>query len=335
MRHKETRQMNRNRRNVVKALGGIAASTVAPFAFAQDYPSRPIRLVVGYPPGGANDIMARQLAPRLAEVLGTPVIVDNRGGANGVIGSDFVAKAAPDGYTLLAAGLTPMVLNRLTYPKLPYDAESAFVGIGTVASSPILFVAKPSLGVNSLADLVKMAKARPGTLNFATVGSGGSTRIVLELFKIAAGVDVKYVPYKGGAPAITDVLGGTMDGMALDFPALYPFVKDGKLRALAITSAARNPLLPDVRTAAEQGLPELTCGNWYSVMAPARTPKAIVDRLNAAIAKAVAIPEMRQQILAGGSEPMLSASPEAFNTFLQAELTRWGKVVKTAHIEAE
>ncbi|NML47575.1 tripartite tricarboxylate transporter substrate binding protein [Ramlibacter sp. G-1-2-2] len=324
-----------DRRTFHKALGGFALGAAAPLAFAQDYPVRPIRLVVGYPPGGANDIIARLMAQHLSEELGQQVVVDNRAGANGVIGSDAVAKAAPDGYTLLAAGMTPMVLNRLTYKKLPYNAASDFVGISEVASSPMLFAVRPDLKLRSLDDLVKLARDKPGKINFATVGSGGSTRVVFELLKQSTGVDLRYVPYKGAGAAITDILGGIADGMAVDFAALYPFVKEGKLTALAITSDTRSPLLPDVRTVAEQGHPELTCGNWYALSAPAKTPQPIVDKLHAAVAKMVQSPEMKKQLLAQGCEPKASASPQAFNQFAAAELARWGKVIKTAGIEAE
>ncbi len=327
--------MKTTRRNATKVLAGMALGALAPLARAQEYPAKPIRLVVGYPPGGANDIIARLIAARMGESLGVSMIVENKAGANGVIGSDTVAKAAPDGYTLLAGGLTPLVLNRLTYPKLPYDAENAFVGISTVASSPVLFVVRNNLGVNSLTDLVKLAKSKPGQLNFATTGAGGSTRVIFELFKSSAGVDVRYVPYKGAGPGITDLIAGNVDAMAVDFPALYPFVKDGMVRAVAITSEVRNPLLPNVPTVTQQGLPGLTCGNWYAVMAPAKTPRAIVDKLNAALVKAVATPQMRQQLAASGVDPMTNASPEAFNTFMRSELDRWGKVVKAAKIEAD
>lgn len=327
--------MNVTRRSLSKGLAGLAVAAAAPFALAEEFPSKPIRLIVGYPPGGANDIMARQVSVRLAQVLGVSVVVENRAGANGVLGTEYVAKSAPDGYTLLMGGLTPIVLNRLTYQKLPYNPATDLVGISTVASSPVLFAVRNSLPVHSLTELVQLAKSKPGTLNFATVGSGGSTRVVLELLKLAAGVDIKYVPYKGAAPAITDILGGSVDGMGVDLPALYPFIKDGRLRPLGITSEKRHPLLPEVRTAAEQGLPELTCGNWYAVIAPARTPRAVVDKLHAAIAKIVAMPDMRQQMIAGGVEPMASASPAAFNKFEQSELARWAKVIKAAGIEAE
>ena len=327
--------MNPTRRNVTKAVATLALGGLSPFASAQEYPSKPIRLVVGYPPGGANDIQARQIAPRLAEVLGTPVVVDNKPGANAALGAEFVAKAAPDGYTLLAGGLTPLVLNLLTYKKLPYDPVKDFIGVSTVASTPILFAVRPGVAANSLAELVRLAKAKPGGLNFATTGTGGSTRVVLELLNQSAGVDIRYVPYKGAAPGITDLLGGMVDGMAVDFPVLYPFVKEGKLRGLAISSEARNPLLPELRTAAEQGMPELTCGNWSSLMVPAKTPRAIVERLHAAMNKVVRMPELRQQMLGIGFVPEASASPEAFSAFMQSEIARWGKVIKAAGVEAE
>ena len=331
--------MTHNRRSFVKAVGGLALGAAAPQAFAQaasqEYPNKPIRLVVGYPPGGANDILARQIATPLSEVLGVPVLIDNRAGANGVIGAEAVAKSAPDGYTLLASGLTALVLNRLTYAKLPYNPLTDFVGISTIASSPMIIAVRPSLNVNTLTDLIRLAKARPGVLNFATVGTGGSTRIVLELLKMSAGVDIKYVPYKGAAPAITDIIGGTVDGMSVDFPALYPFVKDGRLRGLAITSEGRNPLLPELRTVGEQGLNDMTCGNWYALLAPARTPRPVVEKLHAALSRIVTIPGVRDAMIGSGVEPKITALPDGLTNFMQSELNRWGKVIKAAGIVAD
>ena len=317
-------------------VAALLLCTLASFsASAQDYPSKPIRLVVGYAPGGAWDILARQLAPRLSEALNTQVIVDNRVGANAIIGLDYAAKAAPDGYTLVLGGLTPLVLNSLTYPKLPYNATTSFIGVSTIATTSILFTVNPSVPAKSMRELVALAKARPGQLNFATVGSGGSTRVVLELFMRTSGTNVKYVPYKAFAQGLTELLGGMVDGMAIDFPVLYPSVKQGKLRALAITSEKRNPLLPDVPTAAEQGMPALTAGNWYALLAPAKTPKPVVDKLYATLHKVVSSQDMKDTLMAGGVEPMLSPSLEAYSAYLVAELTRWGKVVKEAGIVAD
>ncbi|NML47564.1 tripartite tricarboxylate transporter substrate binding protein [Ramlibacter sp. G-1-2-2] len=318
----------------MKLRAALLLATVLGAAHAQDYPSKPIHLVVGYAPGGAWDILARQLQPRLTEALGQPVIVENKAGANGIIGSDYVAKAAPDGYTLLLAGLTPLVLNSLTYPKLPYNATSSFVGISTIATTPILFVVKPDVPAKTLPELVAASRAKPDSLTFATVGTGGSTRVVFELFKRSSGAEVRYIPYKAVAQGMTELLAGMVDAMAIDLPVLYPRVKDGKLRAIAITSEKRNPLLPDVPTAAEQGLPALTAGNWYALLAPAKTPRPVVDKLHAALTRVLTQTDLKDQLLAGGVEPM-AGTPESYNAFLAAELARWGKVVKEAHIESE
>jgi tripartite-type tricarboxylate transporter receptor subunit TctC len=315
--------------------GALVLATHAGTARADDYPSKPIRLVVGYPPGGGNDVVAREIAPRLGKELGVAVIVDNRPGANGVIGTDFVARAAPDGYTLTAAGLTPLVLSAFTYKNLPYDSVKDFTGITTVATTPIIFAVSPSVPIHSLKELISTARDKPGKLNFSTVGTGGSTRLILELFNMTAGVKIQYISYKGGAQALSDLLGGHVDGMAIDFPVLYSLVKEGKLRGLAITSPQRSSLLPDLPTVSELGYPALTAGNWYAVMAPPHTPKAIVDKLNAALVTVANTPEMKKVFLADGLESMTQPSSAAFETFLKSELDRWGKVVKTSNIQAE
>ena len=258
-------------------LTGAAFSQLPLAALAQDaFPDKPVKLIVPVAAGGGVDTAFRTIAPYWGELLGQQVVVENRPGAGQVIGIDAVAKSKPDGYTLAGVGV-PIAFNTALGKKLPYDPVKDFIGVSTVASTPILFAVRPGVAANSLAELVRLAKAKPGGLNFATTGTGGSTRVVLELLNQSAGVDIRYVPYKGAAPGITDLLGGVVDGMAVDFPVLYPFVKEGKLRGIAISSEARNPLLPELRTAAEQGMPELTCGNWSSLMVPAKTPRAIVD----------------------------------------------------------
>jgi len=318
----------------IRVFVGVILTTMTSIASAQSYPNKVINLIVGYPPGGANDLLTWQVGPRLGEALGTPVVVENRAGANGILGAEVDSKAAPDGYTLIMGGLTLLVFNQLTYPKLSYNSLSDFAGITTVASSPIIFTVNPSVAANSLNEWAALAKSKRGILNFATTGTRESTRVILELFNLTAGVEFKYVPYEGAAQGLTGLIAGSLDGMAVDFPVLYPFVKDRKLRAVEITRENRNPLLPDLRTVAEQEFTGLTCGNWYALMAPARTPRQIVDRLHAATMKFIAEPEVKQQFITMGFESMTQASPEAFNSFMQSELARWGKVVKAAGIEA-
>jgi len=331
-----TLQMFRVGKEPGRGVGcALILAVAAGLAQAQEYPWKPVRLVVGFPPGGANDIIARQLAPKLSEFLRTQVVVENRPGANAIIGTEYVAKSPPDGYTLALAGLSPLVLSTFTYAKIPYDTLTDFAAINTVAMSPEVFAVHPALPARSLKELIALAKSRPGQLDFATSGSGGMTRMVIELFKITAKVDVQYVAYKGAAPGLTDVLGGHVHGMAVDFPVLYPHIKQGKLRGLAVTSKRRNPLLPDMPTSAEQGLPELFAVNWYAVMAPAKTPRAIVEKLHNAMAKAAGAPDLNERFIAMGVESMTSTSPASVASFLQEELARWGKVAKTAGIRAE
>lgn len=308
---------------------------VASHGIAAAYPDKPIRLVVGYPPGGANDLVARHVAAKLGQSLNSQVVVENRAGANGIIACEAVANAAPDGYTLLLGGMTPLVLNPLTYPKVPYNTLADFTGITAVASGPMVIAVRPDLPVNSVQDLIALAKARPGMINFATVGTGGSTRLIFELFKSTAGIDIRYVPYKGGAPAITEVVGGHVEAIALDLAPLMSLVKAGKLRAVGITSEKRNPELPNLRTMSEQGMPEMTAGNWYAALAPRNLPPAIVTTLYAALTKGLNAPDFRERLTAEGMEPMISASPAALAQFIKSEFARWGRVVKAANIQSE
>ena len=302
---------------------------------AQEYPSKPVRLVIGYPPGGSNDIAARQIAPKISERLGVQVVVDNRPGANGMIGGEFVSKSAPDGYTLGLAGLSPLVMSTFTYAKVPYDAVTDFAGITTVVMNPLLIVVHPSLPVRSMRELIALAKAQPGKLDFATAGNGGITRMLVELMKIDTGIKVQHVAYKGAGPALVDLLGGHVQGMTMDLPVMYPQVKNGKLRALAITSERRNALLPDIATVAQLGYPALQAVNWYAIMAPPKTPRPLVERLYSVITQAAKSPDLKERVIAGGSEPMISASPEAYTAFLKQEFARWRKVATAANIRAE
>ncbi|ALM83620.1 tripartite tricarboxylate transporter substrate binding protein [Bordetella sp. N] len=302
---------------------------------AKDWPSKPIRLVVGYPPGGANDQMARQLAPRLGKALGASIVVENRAGADGVIGTTFVAQQPPDGYTLALAGMSPLVLSAFTFSHVPYDAHKDLVGASTVASSPMLFAVSPSLPVKTFQDLVAYAKAHPGKLNFATAGSGGSTRVMLELFKQTTGADVHYISYKGASQGLTDLLGGRLDAMIIDFSVLYPLVQQGKLRALATSGAHRSPLLPDVPTVTELGYPKLAAGNWYAVVAPAGTPAPIMDKLNKAVVQIANSEDMTKAFAGMSVEAMTQTNRADFGRFLQSEFDRWGHVIQAAGIKAE
>jgi tripartite-type tricarboxylate transporter receptor subunit TctC len=311
------------------------ASFLCAGAFAQTYPTKPVRLVIGFPPGGSNDIVARQLAPRLGQLLGVQVIVDNRPGANATVGTDHVAKSPPDGYTLTLGSASPLAISPFTYPNIPYDTLRDLAPITTVASTPEMIATHPSLPVRNLKELVGLAKQQPGKLNFASSGNGGLPHLAIELFRKLGSVNIVHVPYKGAGPALTDLMGGHVHAMIVDVPVLAPGVKSGKLRGIAVTAEKRTPLLPDLATAPEQGMPALIAVNWFAIMAPAKTPKPIVDRLHEAIVKAATAPEMKQQFDTIGVEAFVQPSPEAFTAFLRNDLVRWGKVAKESGARAD
>src|SRR5436190_11281504 len=262
--------MKRNRHRFARLAGilttGAVLAALGAVAPAQDFPVKPIRLIIGFPPGGSNDIVARQLAPKLAEALGAQVVVENRPGANATIATEFVARSAPDGYTLTLASASPLAISPHTYSKLGYDTLRDFAGITTVAMTPELIAVHPALPVRTLKELIALAKAQPAKLNFGSSGNGGLPHLGIELFKKLAKVNVQHVPYKGAAPAAIDLVGGHIEGMIMDFPAIYTYVQQGKLRGLAMAAEKRMPLMPEIPTAAEQGIPGLIAVNWFSIV---------------------------------------------------------------------
>jgi len=317
-------------RHGLRLLLGASLLALAAFAFAQApaaYPTKPIRLVVPFPPGGATDILAREVAKHLTDAWGQSVVVDNRPGAGGNIGSELVARSAPDGYTLEMGTVGTHAINASLYSKMPYDHVKDFVPVILVAGVPNVLEVNPSVPVNSVQELLAYAKANPGKLNFASSGSGTSIHLSGELFKVMAGVQMTHVPYKGSAPALSDLLGGQVQLMFDNLPPSLPQIKAGKLRALAVTSSTRAPALPDVPTVAEAGLPGFEASSWFGVLAPAGTPPAIVAKLNAEIAKWLTTPEAKEKLANVGAN-IASGTPEDFARHIQAETAKWAKVVK-------
>jgi len=316
-------------RHAALFLLGVSAFALAAIAGAQApaYPTKPIRLVVPFPAGGATDILAREVAKHLTDAWGQSVVVDNRPGAGGNIGSELVAKAAPDGYTLEMGTVGTHAINASLYSKMPYDHVKDFVPVILVAGVPNVLEVNPALPVNSVQELIAYAKANPGKLNFASSGSGTSIHLSGELFKVMAGVQMTHVPYKGSAPALQDLIGGQVQLMFDNLPPSLPQIKAGKLRALAVTSAARAPALPDTPTVAEAGLPGFEASSWFGVLAPAGTPPEIVNKLNAEIAKWLASPGAKEKLANVGAN-IAGGTPEDFARHIQAETTKWAKVVK-------
>jgi len=307
-------------------LLAAAALALAADAPAQSFPTRPVRIIVPFPAGGPSDILTRMMGPKLTDLWGQQVVVDNRPGAGTIIGTDLVAKAAPDGYTLVMV-YTGHATNPGLHSKLPYDTLRDFAPVTLATTLPIIVVAHPSLPAGSVKELIALAKARPGQIAFATSGNGSTGHLAGELFKSVARVNLLHIPYKGSAPAIADVLGGqvaiTFDGL----PAALPHVQAGKLRAIAMTSLERSPLLPDVATIAESGFPGFSSDAWFGVLAPARTPPAVVQQLNANMVKVLQLPEIRDRLVAMGYRPIAN-TPEQFDAFIRAEIAKWGKVIK-------
>jgi tripartite-type tricarboxylate transporter receptor subunit TctC len=315
----------------------VAASmfaATATGAFAADYPNKPIRLVVPFSAAGTTDFLARAIAQKLGTNMGTTVIVDNRPGAGGNIGSDIVAKADPDGYTLLLGTVGTHAINASLYKKMPYDTVKDFAPITLVASVPNIVVVHPSVPAKSIKELLALAKAKPGNLTFASSGNGSSIHLSGELFKSMAGVDMLHVPYKGSGPAVADLVGGQVNLMFDNMPSSLPHVKSGRLRAIAVTGAKRSPAVPDLPTIAESGVPGYDSVAWFGVLAPAGTPPAIVKKLNAEIIKVLKSPDVAQRLSSQGAEPAYN-TPEQFSAYIKTEMGKWAKVVKASGAQVD
>jgi len=309
------------------------ALALATGAFAQTFPSKPIKLIVTYPPGGGADLMARLVAPRMAETLGQPVVVENKPGAGGQIGAGEVARAAPDGYTILLDAANHAV-NPSLYATLPYDPAKAFASISLLVRFPNVLVVNPQFPAKDVKELIAMAKAKPGSVAFASSGSGSAQHLAGELFRQRAGVDMTHIPYKGGGPALNDVIGGQVPIFFGNMASSLPHVKAGKLRALAITGSKRSDALPDVPTMAEAGLPDYEVYEWNAIFAPAGTPAPIVAKLAEAIAKALHAPDVRERVASLGGE-IAALGPHDTARFVSEQTETWGKVIRAARIKPE
>ncbi len=310
---------------MIAALNATAAESGAAF------PARPVRWIVPFPPAGSIDLVGRVVGQKLYETWGQQVIIDNRAGGGGRLGAQAGAAAAPDGYTQLFSLNTSFTIDRSLFKNLPYDPDKAFVPITIIASTSQLLVTNPSFPVKNVRELIALCKARPGEVNYGSSGTGGSLHLAMELFKSMAGIDIVHVPYKGGPPAATDLIAGQIALLFFNTPAALPYIKAGKLRALGVSTAKRSPLLPEVPTIAEGGVPGFDTDVWFGLVAPAGTPADIVTRTQREVARVVALPDVRKQLLDIGAEPVAN-TPEEFAARIKTESALWAKVVQAARI---
>lgn len=325
----------KDRRRVLAT--GIAATVAALIPGAgrsQSWPNRPLRLVSPFPPGGPTDILSRLLAQKLGERLGQPVVVETRAGAGGIIGTEVVARAEADGHTLLMGTIGTHGINSAIYKKLPYDPISDFAPISLAANVTNLLVVNPSVPAKDLSEVLALARARPGELTFASAGVGSSQHFSGELLKSMAQVDLLHVPYKGGGPALNDVLGGKVDMMFIGITAVQDMVRAGRVRAIAVTTPQRSPAMPEVPTVAESGLPGYEVGAWHGILVPAGTPRAVIDRLNAELRTITAMPDVQDKFAALGAVP-LASTPEEFGSFIRKELAKFASLVLKANIQPQ
>jgi tripartite-type tricarboxylate transporter receptor subunit TctC len=315
------------------AILAVMVMAAAGHAGAQSYPAKPIRLVAPSTPGDAPDVIARLVAERLSVALGQQVVVENRPGAGGVVGSEIVAKSAPDGYTLIMGNAGSHGINAAVYSKLPYDILKDFAPVSQIAIAPNIFVVNPALPVHTISEFIAYAKARPGQLSYASGGNGSSSHMSMELLKSMAGIDVVHVPYKGSTPALTDVISGQDAVMSVNMPPAVPHVKSGRLRALAVTTRARTPSMPELPTVGET-LPGYETVAWFGVLAPAGTPKDIVNRLSTEIAKIAQSPDMKERLAAMGAEPV-GGTPEEFGVVMARDIAKWTALAKSVGIKID
>ena len=325
------------RRNIVKApariLASLALALVASAAHAQTFPGKPIRIVIGFPPGGTIDVVTRLLAPKLSEAFGQPVVVDNRPGANGVLATDMVAKSPPDGHTIFIGTLGNLSLNPIVYSNLPFSMDKDLVPVTQVASVAFMMIANPSVPFKTVPDLIAYAKANPGKVNYSSSGNGSTPQLAGELFNTLAGVKTTHIPYKGAAPAVADLIGGQVQ-LSYDAVATsVPHINAGRLRGIAVTGPKRVPMLPDTPAVAET-VPGYEVVNWFGMVVPAGTPREAVNRWRSEIVKAMGIPEIRDKMIGLGTDPV-GSTPEEFAAFLSAENAKWTRVVKEASIRVE
>lgn len=311
---------------VVAALPGDAR--------AQAWPAKPVRFILGFPPGGGSDILGRIVAARMQEQMGQSVVIENRPGASGNIAAEQVAKAAPDGYTIYLAQIAAVAISPPLFPKLGYDPLRDFAPISLIATGPNVLVVHPSLPVKNVKDLIALARQQPGQMNYASVGPGSIQHLAGESFNLLAGVKTVHVPYKGSSPAGLDLMAGQVAFMFDSTPPITSFIKSGRMRALAVTTPKRSPLLPEVPTVVESGLPGFDFATWWGLMAPAGTPRPIIDRLNAELGTSLQRPDVRERILGVGAEPA-HTTPEAFGALIRSEIARWARVIKAAGVKVD